>query len=667
MREALVHTANKRIVQSVCVFDFFFWLAMPWTLWLRRARPWWTVCGVAVWIIVRCCGSLTTYPSLWQLTVTTLPHAHDQIQERFSILFGDCTSRSDSCNSITSVSVVVVLQRLLNAVPWQWLWTIVEDIMAVCLLLSVYRLVYYITTYTTQEWKDYIQQAVYPYAVAYLPSVRNAVKGHMVQFRQDTLKMLGKDANRKVLTKLPVRGRPQQEILQELRQSAATENQKWMMGKISGTVYYDKGTISTATNASKGTHTTTTCTEDDVSLHHDDQPMSQNDFMNAVYSIYSSANPLHPGVWPKVNQCEAELTAMTGNLLHLNPAYGCVTSGGTESLLLAVRAHLKYYGQFVRFPEIILGSTAHAAFYKACDMYQIRPVIIPCHGKPLSAAAVRRYITSNTILIVASAPCYPQGVVDDISDLSQLALHYKIGLHVDACLGGFVLAFVNDDAPVFDFRNPGVTSMSIDTHKYGYAAKGSSVVLYRTSKLRHAQYFSYAKWSGGLYVTPTLAGSRPGALSVCAWASMLSLGQEGYCERVQSIVTAVRVMAKGISTIPGLTLLTPEGHQFMVVCFGSEALDIYHIKDVMSGSGWSLNDLQYPASIHFCVTLSVAPKANEFLRDLQLAVETVRKESRYKNNNKSHGTAAIYGTASSAPSGPVEHLLREFTDMTLTP
>jgi glutamate/tyrosine decarboxylase-like PLP-dependent enzyme len=171
--------------------------------------------------------------------------------------------------------------------------------------------------------------------------------------------------------------------------------------------------------------------------------------------------------------------------------------------MLAIRAHYNYFGKRrgISYPEIVCCSTAHAAVDKACDAFGIRKVCIPCDPVTftLSVQQVRKHLTSNTILIYASAPCYPQGVIDPIQQLGKLAMQFGIGLHVDACLGGFVLPFAKQlgyDIPAFDFECEGVTSMSVDTHKYGYASKGTSVVLYRTKELRHGQYFSYSKWSG---------------------------------------------------------------------------------------------------------------------------------------------------------------------------
>ena len=215
------------------------------------------------------------------------------------------------------------------------------------------------------------------------------------------------------------------------------------------------------------------------------------ELQNKVYGLYSLSNPLHPDIWPSISQCEAEVISMTSNLLNGGDTnvVGSMTSGGTESIILAVRAHLKYYGtnRCIQHPEIVSGTTAHAGLNKACEMFGIRLIQIECCNHTnfkLNPRLVERRLSSNTIMVYASAPNFPQGVIDPLSDLSNIAVKYGIGLHVDACLGGFVLPFARsmegyDNIPQFDFSLPGVTSMSADTHKYGYACKGTSVVLYR--------------------------------------------------------------------------------------------------------------------------------------------------------------------------------------------
>ena len=577
---------------------------------IRRARPLVTAISLIAWATVR----LST----------------NQRNESFlRILIGFLSSTQDTILTWTWN------QNLLFVVPVvRFWWTLAEDILAVFMLLGASRLIYCLYHFSWTEWKDMVMTFFYEWSRKNVPIVASELAKQSEKFRLDCDRMLHKDPGRvKVLT-LPGRGVDPQNIYKELQLHSTRENHRWQEGTISGTVYMDDHKLI--------------------------------DLMNRVFSLYSVSNPLHPGYWPRLNQCEAEVVAMTSHMLH-GPAFGSLTSGGTESIVLAIRAHLMYYGHLrgIRYPEIVCGSTAHAAVLKASEMFGIRLVAVDCSsraaGYRLDPAQVRSRITSNTIMVFASAPCYPQGVVDPIEQLSEIAQGYDIGLHVDACLGGFILPFCKD-APAFDFRNAGVTSMSCDTHKYGYSCKGSSVVLYKTAELRHRQYFTYPHWTGGMYVTPTIAGSRSGALSVCAWAAMMSIGKDGYKERVCRIVMAAREIAAGVKEIAGLKLMTDL--PFMVVCFGSDELDIYRILDVMGETDWGLVSLQSPASIHICVTLNVAPKAKDFLQDLRKAVDTVRAEGM---GTRKKGTAGIYGMADSLPKGPVQHILNVFTDMTLTP
>lgn len=259
-----------------------------------------------------------------------------------------------------------------------------------------------------------------------------------------------------------------------LTKRASCENRKWQDGLVSGTVYSGDA--------------------------------QHNALLDNVYSQYSLSNPLHADIWPSINQCEAEVISMTANLLNGNDTnvVGTTTSGGTESIIMAVRAHLKVYGEErgITHPEIICGTTAHAGLDKACEMFGIRLTKISCVDEEhfrLNSKKVETKISSNVIMIYSSAPCYPQGVIDPIQKLSTLANKYDIGLHVDACLGGFVLPFARMLAketnhkdkyniPPFDFDCPGVTSMSVDTHKYGYASKGTSVVLYRNKVRDDSKY-----------------------------------------------------------------------------------------------------------------------------------------------------------------------------------
>lgn len=440
---------------------------------------------------------------------------------------------------------------------------------------------------------------------------------------------------------LPDRGRDRADILREMEQLKNIEADRWRDGFVSGAVY------------------------------HGDE--AHIDFLNQIYALNSQSNPLHADVWPSVAKFEAEIVAMTADMLGGSAAVqpgdggdeicGTLSSGGTESILLAMKTY-RDWGRATRNitrPEMIVPVTAHAAFDKAAQYFDIKPVRVPVDGDMRAdAAAVRKAISANTVVVVGSAPCFPYGVVDPIEEMSEMARERGIGFHTDACLGGFILPWAAElgyDVPPFDFRLPGVTSMSADTHKYGYAAKGTSVVLYRGRTLRRYQYFTATDWPGGLYFSPTFAGSRPGALSAACWAAMVSLGRDGYLTATERILATSAAIRAGIAAIPELHLL---GNSLFVHAFASDSVDIYRVMDEMSSRQWSLNGLHHPACVHVCVTLRHAQPgvAERFISDLEAAVAQVRD-----NPAAEGGMAPVYGMAATLPfRGVVSDILKSYLD-----
>ena len=506
-----------------------------------------------------------------------------------------------------------------------------QDVVAIAGVAGLCRFIYCMCNFRSSELKDRCSHQIYEWI---RPFVNTRIQKYSDKILIEADSMLGKDPNRTIRVSLPKDGLSNDIILRELTACADKENARCQSGKVSGTLY-------------------------SVGREH-------SELMTKVYSLYQWSTPLKPGIWPRINQCEAEVVSMTANLLRGRPI-GCVTSGGTESILLAVRAHLIYYGKRrgISCPEIICADSAHCSLNKACNLLNIRLRCIDCddrHLYELTANRVRSYITCNTIMIFASAPSFPQGTIDPIDDLSALAMQYDIGLHVDACLGGFILPFCDGDiAPrIFDFRLSGVTSMSADTHKYGHATKGTSVIIFKSLELQHASYFPYSRWSGGLYVTPTVAGSRPGALIACAWAALVSIGEAGYKRRARLIVEASRRIADAIRSINGLKLMTPD--PTIVVCFGSDEFNIYRLKDALSKMGWSLNPLQLPPALNICVTENIA--VDELVRDLRAAVDEVKAED---SMQMVKGTATIYDAARILPSCVVENAMCRFIDASLVP
>lgn len=441
---------------------------------------------------------------------------------------------------------------------------------------------------------------------------------------------------------LPKQAASAESIIALMQSVRKAEDTVWLEGRISGAVYHGEA------------------------VH--------QDLLNKAFSFYSLSNPLHPDVWPSCMKFESEVIAMTASLVKGNcdTVCGATTSGGTESIILAIKSHRDFYKEKfgVTSPEMICSSSAHAAVDKACDLMGIRLIKIPMNPETyqLDPHLVERAVGPNTILIYSSAPSYPQGVIDDISALSAIAVRYQVGLHVDCCLGGFFLPFakkLGHPVPAFDFSLPGVTSMSVDTHKYGFALKGSSVVLYRNVQLRQAQYFCYADWTGGLYTTPTIAGSRSGGLIAQCWASMMALGEEGYLRHTKEILQSTKKIAEGVRGIDALRLCGPAAA--MIVCFTTSSafegkVNIYAVADLMSKKGWSINSHQSPPCVHLCCTVRQVGKEDAFLYDLKESVESIKANPAAS----SHGSAAIYGMTSALPSGPVNTLLKVYNDVVLS-
>ena len=438
---------------------------------------------------------------------------------------------------------------------------------------------------------------------------------------------------------LPETAVPRQAILDDMQRLYDEEAEAWRQGFVSGAVY-----------------------------HGDAEHI---DFLNQVYALNSQSNPLHADVWPSASKYEAEIIAMTADMLGAEPNQapareicGSVSSGGTESILLAMKSYRDraLVERGIKAPELIFPVTAHAAFEKACQYFRIKPVRIPVDDNYRAQVKVAaKAVNANTIAIVGSAPSFPHGAIDPIAELSAIAAKHKIGFHTDACLGGFVLPWARRlgyPVPDFDFALPGVTSMSADTHKYGYAAKGTSVVLYRGQDLRHYQYYKTTDWPGGMYFSPTFAGSRPGALSAACWAALVSTGQQGYLDATQGILQAADTIKAGIAQIPELYIL---GEPLFVIAFGAQQLDIYQVMDAMSQRGWSLNGLHKPACVHIAITQrhSQPGVAERFVQDLRAAVDEVKTQPA-----QSGGMAPVYGLAGTVPArSMVGDLLERYMDV----
>jgi sphinganine-1-phosphate aldolase len=416
----------------------------------------------------------------------------------------------------------------------------------------------------------------------------------------------------KTYHRLEPEGRDRASILEELAAMAAEEDRIGDAGRVSGSIYH-------------GDH-------------------DHYRFLSEAYRLFAHANVLQRDMYPSATKLEAEIVAMTAAMLHGDSqTCGVVTFGGTESLINPVLAYRDRaraeHG--IDKPEMIVPRTAHVALDKAGHLLGVKIVKAPLRDDwKVDVDWVRDHVNQNTIAIVGSAPNYAHGVIDPIEELAEIAMQHDIGLHVDGCLGGFILPWgerLGYDIPRFDFRVPGVTSISADTHKYGYSLKGTSVLLYRTPELRRYQYFTHPDWPGGIYFSPGLSGSRSGGVVAAAWAAMVSLGEAGYLDVADRIFKTAARIRDGVRSIPELEVI---GEPTFLVAFRARELDIFHVNDHLIENGWRLNALQLPPALHFCVTRpnTAAGVADAFIGDLREAVEYAKHPAR-----ESPRSGALYG------------------------
>jgi len=370
------------------------------------------------------------------------------------------------------------------------------------------------------------------------------------------------------------------------------------------------------------------------------------DLLRGAAEKFMFENGLNPTAFPSLKQLESEVLAMSADMLGGDEnVVGNMTCGGTESIMMAVKAARQWAQNEKRpranRPEMVLPTSAHPAFPKAGHYFGVKPVWVPVRDDfQADVKAMERAVTSRTALIVGSAPSYPQGVVDPISDIAKVAQKKGILCHVDACVGGYMLPFVRAlgrKVPDFDFSVPGVTSMSLDLHKYGYSAKGASVVLYRNPSLRRHQYYAFTDWPGGIYVSPTMTGTRPGGPIAASWAVLRYLGFEGYTKIAGEVMEAVDALREGIDQIPGLYI---QGDPHMsVMAIGSDTLSVYEIGDNMTDRGWHLDRQQNPASLHLTINRAHVGGVENFLEALRESARVEPKSQRDRWVEKARGVA----------------------------
>jgi len=406
---------------------------------------------------------------------------------------------------------------------------------------------------------------------------------------------------------IPAKGRSKEGVLEAMR-AARDHDIKWEQGRVFGLVYHISDEI--------------------------------DNLLKEAFTMFFAENGLNPTAFPSLRKFETEVVAMTAALLGGDQnVCGNITTGGTESLLMAVktaRDWSRVHRPGIREPEMVLPLSAHPAFDKAAEYFGVRAVHVPVRADfRADVEAMRAAITPNTILMAGSAPSYPHGVVDPIRELAAIAQEHGLLFHTDSCVGGFMLPFVRKlgyPVPDFDFSVPGVTSMSADLHKFGYAAKPASVILYRTPELRRCQMFVYIDWPGGIYPSPTMTGSRAGGPVAAAWALMNYLGEEGYLHITDTVMKTAKYLQEGIKAIPGLTVLSDP--EMSVFAIASRKMDVNEIADELELRGWHLDRQHFPACLHMTVNYMHAAVADEFLSDLAAAAGVVRKPSLRKTASK---------------------------------
>jgi len=421
---------------------------------------------------------------------------------------------------------------------------------------------------------------------------------------------------------LPEKGLPAQEIVMRSKGVASKLHRSFEKGIFSGTVYLATPELT--------------------------------NMVNEVQSIFQWTNPLHPETFPGCRLMECQVVSMCVTMYRgkLGEACGTVTSGGTESIMMAMKTY-RDWGldkKWITEPEIVLPATAHPAFNKAAQYFHLRIRVAGIDEKTgrVDIAQVKRLVNSNTVAIVGSCPNWPNGAIDDIPALAAIARSTGCGMHVDACLGSFVVPFLREDVKAltgiegYDFAIEGVTSISCDTHKFGGAPKGTSVLMYASQALRRYQYYTISSWPGGIYASPGMAGSRPGNVIAGAWAAMMYYGREGYRKNALEIVAVARRFAAAISAIPELQIYgQPVSTTICFVAKDPNTFDILRLYQLMKEKGYDFNMTQFPSAFNICFTLM-----HTFPGNLEKIIESVKDcvaQMRAKPS-KASGAVAMYGS-----------------------
>ncbi len=442
-------------------------------------------------------------------------------------------------------------------------------------------------------------------------------------------------------------------LLEQLRES---EKSKIANNKVSGTIYADTAVGQTKRRTEL--------------------------FLSRIFHLYYLTNPLHPDVFPSLRFIERNLINFTLKLFSadLENARGILTTGGTESIFLACKAYRDYAKKEkgVDNPEMIVPNTIHPAFDKAAHYLGIKIMRIPyCYKTDkLDIPKIYKMINKNTVIVALSAPNFPYGTCDPISKVAKITKKYSVPLHIDACLGGFVLAFLenNDNSRLlpkkfdYDFAIEGVTSMSADYHKYALCPKGSSIVMYNSRKYADYQYFVQPDWCGGIYATNSFTGSKSGNITLMTWATIVLNGPRFYKKLAKSINDSTYELAEKLNQIPHVTVIGEPCDLVNVVAFYTDP-KICHISGVnhyLKEKGYNLNELQKPDAVHIAVTENHTSDTfkKQFIIDVVVSVREATIAQKEAADKGLPTGAAIYGTSQKiSDSSIIDKVARNYLDL----
>ena len=386
-----------------------------------------------------------------------------------------------------------------------------------------------------------------------------------------------------------------------------------------------------------------------------------------IYNLYFSDNALNPTATPSLAELEAETVSMCADLFNGDEnVRGNITTGGTESILLAVKTARDWaqkHKPHITKPNVVLPMSAHPAFMKAFHYFNVDfiPVALGSDYRA-NPNAMREAINKDTIMVVASAPSYPHGLMDPVVEIAAIAKEKNIFCHVDACVGGFILPFVKKlgyKVGDFDFSVDGVTSISADIHKYGYSSKGSSIILYKNAEIRKFQFSLYTKWNGGIYASPTISGTRPGGSIAGAWAALTGIGMDGYLEMAKTTMEVTEKIKKAITDNPNLELI---GHpEVSILAFQSDKINVFTLADELNKRGWHFERQQLPPSLHFTINYIHRLAVDEFITDLNECVDIANKFS-LSSLASTLQVGAVKGLSKILPAGTIAKFQKGSSD-----